>query len=835
MPSFRILSLLVGLLILTTGSFAPAQVPAAQPPMDKKAADEKPADSKPAEPVSPSAVDEKTLKEANLEVTGAGLLEFFRKRMPAEVNREQVATLVSQLADKNADVHKKAAGELIKLGTAAMPLLHAASRDVDDLDTAGRAKQCLDAIHNTGLPAACIRLLIERNPEGTVETLLDFLPYADDDSVVSEIESALAAVCFRGGQTHPALLKALDDPVPVRRGAAGELLCRHGGEAQRTYVRKLLHDPKAHVRMRIALVLAEFHDVEAVPVLIDLLADLPSGQTKPAEDYLTQLAGEWALTVPAADDPTARRLRRDLWSAWWQSLDSPALVDEFRKRTVPDAEREKAETILRRFNTGTDAEREKAEAEVLAMGNAAVPSLRKALHGANDPKSSDRMRRCLALLARSAAAPLPTAAARLIGLRRTPGAAEVLLAYLPCSEEDAMAGEIRDALVRVAVQDGKLDAALLRALDDKLTIRRIAAAEAICRAGSAEDRAAVRKLLNDSDATVKGRVALALAGAKDKEAVASLIGMLDQLPGELAVEAEDFLQQLAGDAAPKSPAGEDADSRRKHKEEWLAWWKANSSKIDLAQHAEPIQRLLGYTLMVEAWNRFGGGGRIREVDASGKTRWEIGNLMYPTDASVIGHDRVLIAEYNSSQVTERDFKGKILWTKHIQWPTGAQRLPNGNTLITTQQQLVEVDRNGKEVWTFHTPNGNGIAGAHRFRNGQMAVLDQAGVYSRLDAKGKVLKTVQVGMMNGLGAGADFLPNDHVLMPLMGQNKVAEYNASGKVVWEANIPQPCSAFRLPNGNVLVAQQNFQRIVELNRAGKQVWENKGDFMPHYARRR
>jgi hypothetical protein len=333
---------------------------------------------------------------------------------------------------------------------------------------------------------------------------------------------------------------------------------------------------------------------------------------------------------------------------------------------------------------------------------------------------------------------------------------------------------------------------------------------------------------------VKARVALALAGAKDKEAIASLIGMLDELPAELAVEAEDFLQQLAGDAAPKA-AGEDAEARRKHKEAWAAWWKTNSEKIDLAHHGEPTHRLLGYTLMIEAWNRFGQGGRVMEVDASGKKRWEIGNLMFPTDASVIGNDRVLIAEYNTSQVTERDFKGKILWTKQIQWPTNAQRLSNGHTFITTQQQIVEVDRTGKEVWTWHPPGGNGISGAHRFRNGQIAVLDQAGVYSRLDSKGKVLKTVQVGMMHGMGAGADFLPNDHVLMPLINENKVAEYNAAGKIVWEASITQPCSAFRLPNGNVLVSQQNSQRVVELNRAGKQVWEYKDNFMPHYARRR
>src|SRR5262249_34568798 len=161
---------------------------------------------------------------------------------------------------------------------------------------------------------------------------------------------------------------ALEDPVPLRRATAAEILCRHGGESQRPQVRRLLRDPKAHVRMRTALALAEFHDLEAVPVLIDLLADLPAPLTRPVEDYLMQLAGEWSLTVPPADDPTARKLRRDLWVAWWKSLDGPVLVEEFRKRTVSDALREKAEGIIRRLDGESASEREKAEAELLAMG-----------------------------------------------------------------------------------------------------------------------------------------------------------------------------------------------------------------------------------------------------------------------------------------------------------------------------------------------------------------------------------------------------------------------------------------------------------------------------------
>src|SRR5262249_10830311 len=159
-----------------------------------------------------------------------------------------------------------------------------------------------------------------------------------------------------------------------------------------------------------------------------------------------------------------------------------------------------------------------------------------------------------------------TAAARLLGLRRPSGSAGVLLAYLPCAEEDSMANEVREALVLVAIQEGKIDPALIRALDDKLPIRRQTAAESICQAGSCEDRSLVKKLWKDTDSQGRWRGAVALGGVGDKDAGSCLITLLDQLPLEQAIGAEDFLGQLAGNNAPKAGEGEDAETRRKHKE-----------------------------------------------------------------------------------------------------------------------------------------------------------------------------------------------------------------------------------------------------------------------------
>lgn len=841
MPRLRILVLLTGFLVLLTGerSAMLSQEKTTETKKEEvkkeeapKKAGEKKKDAPPQAPADPGAADEQVLKEAHLDVSGPALIEFIRKRLPTVVSHDQAAGLIKQLADKTPAVHDKAAGELAKLGTAALPFLHQASKELDDTELAVRAQKCIANINNHNLPAAVVRLLALRKPPGTVEALLDYLPFADDQHVSDEVVSALTEVGITNGVPHPALVKALADPIPVRRATVAEVLCRNGNPKLRPAIRELMHDPKAHVRMRTALALAESQEADAIPVLIELLADMQQSQRAPVEEFLTKLAGEWTLTVPPGADGVSKELRRKLWLAWWQSMDGPALVDEFRKRSISDEDREKANKLIAQLGDDSQAVRDKAQADLLAMGNAAIPPLRKALNSA-EGKGIDRIRYCLTQLEREGPGPLSTAAARLIGLRKPPGAAEALMAFLPCADDETMAGEIQEALARVAVRDGVLDPALVHALQDKLPQRRALAAEVICQKADAAQRAPVEKLLEDPDLQVRMRVAFALAGAMDKKAIPVMIALLDQLPQDQWGEVEDYLRRLAGDSAPKTESSDEKDARKKIREQWAAWWKANSEKVELAR-SEQKQRLLGYTLLVEAWSRRGRGGRVLEIDSSGKKRWEINGLQYPMDARVIGHDRVLIAEFQSSMVTERDFKGAIIWQKSIENPVGAQRLPNGNTLITTRNRIVEVDREGKENALFTNMNYE-ICTAQKLRNGQIQVLLTTGRYLRLDSKGKELKSTSVSVMHNFGAGADFVGRDHVLMPLMQENKVVEYNDSGKIVWEASINMPCSSVRLPNGNTLVACQNAGRCVELNRSGKVVWEYKDDITPHFASRR
>src|SRR5262249_45009379 len=158
--------------------------------------------------------------------------------------------------------------------------------------------------------------------------------------------------------------------------------------------------------------------------------------------------------------------------------------------------------------------------------------------------------------------------------------------------------------------------------------------------------------------------------------------------------------------------------------------------------------------------------RVFEVGMDGKTRWEITDLNYPIDAQVTGPNRVLITEYRSREVTERSFKGDVLWRKTFPtYVSGARRLANGHTLINLRNKVVELDRGGKEVATFTAQNGI-IISAGKTRTGQTVIVEYTGLCAYFDESGREVKRFSVGQtgMGSIGSHADILPNGHVIIP-----------------------------------------------------------------------
>jgi HEAT repeat protein len=780
---------------------------------------------------SPSAPDEQLLRSAHLGTDGPALLEFFRLRTRAESRRERVPVLIKQLAASSADAADRAAGELAALGKVAVPLLQQAAMDTGQPGAARRARRCLEFIAGDGgtaLAAAAARLLALQRPAGAVSVLLAYAPLAEDEAVAREVRTALGALALVNGKPEPILLASLADREPGRRATAAEALCQAGGVDPRPIVRKLLQDPDPAVRLRVALALLAVQEQEAVPVLIALLGDLPLYQARQAEEALTRLAGDQAPAVALGNEEAARQRCRDTWTAWWQGVDGSALRDYFRKRTLNETGREHVLALVRRLGDRVFRVRKKAAAELVLLKSVAVPFLKEAL-AHPDLEVRLQAERCLKRIQATPEAPRSASNVRLLALVRPAEAPALLLAYLPFADDDGVIDEVRTALASLAGFGGQPRQALLAALADQVAIRRMTAAEALCQARGTPPLAAVRKLLGDADPLVRLRVALALAARRDRQAVPVLIALLGELPQDQGWQAEEVLRRLADVRAPEAVLGTDEASRRKCRQAWQAWWRANEATVDLAR-LDGRQRLLGYTLVAQ-WNYRDRTNDLIELGPDRKPRWQISGLPYSFDFEVLPGNRLLVPEHLGGRVAERDFKGKVLWEFKIPAPVNCQRLPNGNTFIASHQELVEVTREGKVLYRI---NKQGIMAGQKMPGGQIAVLLSAGRCVRLDTRGKELKSFPIGQMNNYG-GIEVLPRGRVIVSSFVQNKVVEYDADGKVVWQHAIPEPGFSTRLGNGNTLITSQGGKYAVEVTRAGKVVWEYRPGQAIWRARRR
>lgn len=260
-----------------------------------------------------------TLRDAHVGTDAPALLAFFHKHTPDEAALQRVRVLVRQLGDPSFRTRERACHELVAFGRIALPALQPVGRH-PDLEVSRRALECIKSIQTSddnGLACAAARRLAILKPADTAEVLLAYIPFADSSLVKEQVTDALQAVAIRNGREEPALVRALADPNPERRATAADVLARAGGNGDRLV--KLLEDPSPAVRLRVALGLVQKGSRAAVPVLIDLLTELPSEEIWQAKNVLVRLAEDKAPPEPAANDATGRQRYRAAWAAWWRA------------------------------------------------------------------------------------------------------------------------------------------------------------------------------------------------------------------------------------------------------------------------------------------------------------------------------------------------------------------------------------------------------------------------------------------------------------------------------------------------------------------------------------
>jgi HEAT repeat protein len=770
--------------------------------------------------------DQARLHAAMLPTDSAGLVSFFHLRERGEPGQGTLDQLIENLRVTAPDARQQACADLVAIGTPALPRLRAVVREGGR--PAALARHCVTAIETDRgvLTSAAARLLAHRRASHASGVLLGYLPHAENDNVLQDILESLRAVAHdENGTADPTIVNALRDDHPLRRATAVALLAEGDLARHRDAIRKLLLDPAPSARLRAALVLAKGDDPQAIATLITLLGEMGDREARLAiEEFLTEVAGPLGPHVEVGKEELTPVQAREAWLRWWRDTEGPGLLNELKKRTMPEFDPGKVHALVQKLGDNAFDARESAQKDLVGLGMPVLPLLRQVFRDPPDLEARARIRSCIETIegqnekAKEEYLPRFLALARLIALRKPPGAAEAILAYLPSQDEDGLREALENALAAVVFSNGEANPVLLKALTDGSPIRRIAAARALCAVPHPDHLEKARRLLQDPDPAVRLAVALALAEARDPGALPALTSFIAQAPPDLAAQAEDYLSQIAGEAGPKDlPQGE--DNRQKRSAAWAFW--AQTAKNNPAvfgaipttarERVGPAsgRRLRGYTLLVQPQ-----ANTVTAMGPDGKERWALTGLQGPSDAEVLANQHILVAETN--RVTERDLRGTVLWKLEGIAPVSVQRLPNGNTFIPCNDLLIEVDRRGKEV--FRAMVGQ-IAAARRLPDGRIIAFGQQNEIIQLDKAGKEVKRVAV-MCGGAGCN-EVLDNGHVLALSPGIGNMIEFDQDGTEIGRFEEQGAAHAFRLPNGHTLVMIRGT-KYVELDKDLKQIKE-------------
>lgn len=272
------------------------------------------------------AADEKLLKDNKVSVGEADLLKFFRERTPSADDQKKYRALVKAFAHDSYAIREQANKKLLQAGVNAIPFLKEAEHDVSSVERARRAQDLLREIRQKNLPSvpiAGIHLLArpaqkkDASPSELIRTLLDYVPFADDEIVEEEVLSALTLLSLREPAIEPELLKALSDASPTRRGAAAYVLGHVGTKEQVAKVQDLLNDTQPLVRFRAAQGMLAARSRVALPSLVNLLEKVPTSYVPKVEEALQRVAGDQGpLDLIAGNSPDSAKKAVKAWNQW---------------------------------------------------------------------------------------------------------------------------------------------------------------------------------------------------------------------------------------------------------------------------------------------------------------------------------------------------------------------------------------------------------------------------------------------------------------------------------------------------------------------------------------
>ncbi len=487
-------------------------------------------------------------------------------------------------------------------------------------------------------------------------------------------------------------------------------------------------------------------------------------------------------------------------------------VCAYLKKVQPTPDRyRKIDELVKQLGADGFRERRTAVKELAGQALLASDAVKRACTSA-DPEMSDRakdlLKRYQASDDRRILYGVIETARRVKPKRGVP----LLLGIAPLVRRDYYWRMLVDAVVRSA---GKSDiAVLIKALAGDSGPSRAVALMAL--AQLEKDKALERALpfCKDKDSEMRLVAAEVLGQHADRRSVVVFIDLLAADAEWYRVRSIAALRKMTGQSLGYTPYLTDA-IRRGATAAWRDWWSEKGDTVKLKAISRKVRQshLNGHTLLA-----YGYKNKVVELDRFGREVWAH-NFTGVWSAEKLANGNVLMTSVGLKQVHEVNRKGEVVWDYACS-ALNARPLRNGNVLIADYKakMVIEVEKRTKKVvWQYQ--GAQSCTDALRLPNGNTLVATGKSV-REIGRGGNVVWSWD----QGLGIyGIQRLRNGNTLIADMSMNKVLEVTPKGNTVWEFEEKGPCDVFRQPNGNTLITSR--KRFLEVTPDKKILWSKEG----------
>lgn len=316
-------------------------------------------------------------------------------------------------------------------------------------------------------------------------------------------------------------------------------------------------------------------------------------------------------------------------------------------------------------------------------------------------------------------------------------------------------------------------------------------------------------LLQDGAEVVRLRAAVGAANHERREALATLLDLLNSRDPDVRRHSIDVLRQLTGEHFNFPPFGSPPE-RRFATASWRSWVAREGATTKLQIPLPELQLEYG-RILYAVQSR----GKVEEVDATGRVTW---SQAVPGAFACVGlpdGGRIVSSVVSASRsIIEYDAAGKEVRqiTGLPGTPYSIQKLPDGNLVVAcySSKTVVEYRPDDTVALTRKMQNNAAPTSAQRLKDDNMLVCDYSGKQVvEINRVGEVMRKFQ---NMGRVYAAERLPNGNTLIARNSPSAVIEVDPKDQIVWRFdNKLILYDVQRLPNGNTLIV--DAARIAEI----------------------